>query len=273
MQKYDHRLFRNASILLLCSAISACTFGSKRDAAPKRHVNVANIPDAVPRIEPKSKGGNPKSYKVFGKTYTVMNSAEGYVERGIASWYGTAFHGNKTSNGETYSMYQMTAAHKSLPIPTYVQVRNLKNGKSIVVRVNDRGPFHHNRIIDLSYVAAKKLGIAGSGTGLVEVRSINPRSWNQDQQAKAIRVSNNKARASFDSLFIQAGAFASQHNASQLQKQLHSLFPNKSIQLAKNDQDQLFRVRIGPIKSVEEADRIAQTISDNGHPTPHVIIE
>jgi len=273
MQKYDHTFYRNTAILLVCIAMSACTFGSKRDAAPKRHVNVADIPDAVPRIEPRSKGGNPRSYVVFGKKYSVMSSSHGYVERGIASWYGTAFHGKKTSNGETYSMYQMTAAHKSLPIPTYVEVRNLKNGRSIVVRVNDRGPFHNNRIIDLSYVAAKKLGIAGTGTGLVEVRSINPRTWNPDQQAKAIRTSNKQALSSFNTLFIQAGAFTSQHNASQLQKQLLSLFPNKAIKLAKNGQDQLFRVRIGPIVSVEEADRIAQTISENGHPAPHVIVE
>ncbi len=272
MLKYDHILYRNVAIMLICIAMSACTF-AKKDAAPKRHVNVADIPDAVPRVEPRSRGGNPKSYVVFGKTYKVMSSSHGYVERGIASWYGTAFHGKKTSNGETYSMYQMTAAHKSLPIPTYVEVRNLKNGRSIIVRVNDRGPFHNNRIIDLSYVAAKKLGIAGTGTGLVEVRSINPRSWKKEQQQKSPKAQIRQTPSNFNSLFIQAGAFASQHNANQLQKQLVSLFPNKPIQLAKNTQDQLFRVRIGPISSVEEADRIAQTISNNGHPTPQVIIE
>jgi len=273
MLKYDHRFYRTTTVLLVSIAMSACTFGSRRDSAPKRHVNVSDIPNAVPRVEARSKGGNPSSYVVFGKRYSVMDSSHGYVERGIASWYGTAFHGKKTSNGETYSMYQMTAAHKSLPIPTYVEVKNLQNGKTIVVRVNDRGPFHQNRIIDLSYVAAKKLGIAGIGTGLVEVRSINPRSWKKDQQPKRTPSQNRQTIANFNNLFIQAGAFASQHNANQLQKQLVSLFPDKSIQLAKNTQDQLFRVRIGPITSVKEADRIAQTISDNGHPTPHVIIE
>ncbi len=273
MLKYDHNLRRSTSILLLSVTLGACTFGSKRDAAPKRHVNVAAIPDAVPRVEPRSRGGNPKSYKVFGKRYTVMNSSQGYVERGIASWYGTAFHGKKTSNGETYSMYQMTAAHKSLPIPTYVQVKNLKTGKSIVVRVNDRGPFHQNRIIDLSYVAAKKLGIASTGTGLVEVRSINPRTWNKDKHQTAAQTPNRSSISSFNTLFIQAGAFASQHNANQLQIKLRSLFPDKSIQLAQTGKDPLFRVRIGPIDSVAEADRIAQMISDNGHPAPHVIIE
>jgi len=273
MQKYDHMFYRNLAVLLVCVTIGACSFGSRRDAAPKRHVDVENIPDAVPRVESRSRGGNPRSYVVFGKTYTVMNSSQGYVERGIASWYGTAFHGKKTSNGETYSMYQMTAAHKSLPIPTYVEVRNLKNGRSIVVRVNDRGPFVNNRIIDLSYVAAKKLGIVGTGTGLVEVRSINPRTWKKEKKQPAPATQSHQALSDFNTLFIQAGAFASQHNANQLQKQLVSLFPNKPIKLAQNGQDQLFRVRIGPIATVEEADRIAQTISSNGHPTPHVIIE
>ena len=200
-----------------------------------------------------------------------MQDGNNYVERGIASWYGTKFHGNKTSNGETYSMYKMTAAHKSLPIPTYVQVTNLKNGKKIIVRVNDRGPFHHNRIIDLSYVAAKKLGIVGTGTGFVEVRSINPSTWQREQQQPIRRTS--LAPNSYDSLYIQAGAFASQHNASKLKRQLHALFPKQTIQLAQNTQDQLFRVRVGPLSTVDEADRVVQTISDNGYPEPHVILE
>ena len=273
MLKYDQSLIRFTSIVLICGTLGACTFGSKRDAAPKRHVDVTEIPNATPRAENRSRGGNPKSYSVFGKRYYVMDSSAGYVERGIASWYGTAFHGKKTSNGETYSMYKMTAAHKSLPIPTYVEVTNLKSGKSIIVRVNDRGPFHQNRIIDLSYVAAKKLGIAGRGTGFVEVRAINPRSWKKDQSVKRSPKKSQKTNSDVDSLYIQAGAFASQHNATQLQKQLRTLFPNKSIQLAQNARDQLFRVRIGPISSVREADRIAQTISDNGHPTAKVIVE
>ena len=250
--------------------LTACSF-SARDSAPTRHVNVANIPDAKPKIEPRSKGGNPSSYSVFGKTYYVMADGSNYVERGIASWYGTKFHGNKTSNGEIYDMYGMTAAHKSLPIPTYVQVTNLKNGKKVILRVNDRGPFHASRIIDLSYVAAKKLGITGTGTGFVEVRSINPRTWQQDKRQPSKRTT--VAADSFDSLYIQAGAFSSQYNASKLKKQLNALFPNKTIQLAQNAQDQLFRVRVGPLSTVDEADRVAQIISDNGYPTPHVILE
>jgi rare lipoprotein A len=202
-----------------------------------------------------------------------MQSSDNYVERGIASWYGTKFHGNKTSSGEAYSMYKMTAAHKTLPIPTYVQVTNLKNGKRVIVRVNDRGPFHNNRIIDLSYVAAKKLGIVGTGTGFVEVRSINPHTWQREKSQPTRHVAETSPAASYDTLYIQAGAFASQHNASKLKRQLNALFPHQTIQLAQNSQDRLFRVRVGPLASVDEADRIAQTISDNGYPTPHVILE
>lgn len=260
-------------ILLLLSS-TACSFRGPQDGAPRKEVDVANIPNAIPRAEPITSAGNPSSYTVLGKTYSVMASAEGYVERGLASWYGTKFHGRKTSNGETYSMYKMTAAHKSLPIPTYVQVTNLKNGREVVLRVNDRGPFHPNRIIDLSYVAAKKLGIVGHGTGFVEVRSIDPDTWNKPKphHKKTPAVKMAKANAA-DVLYIQAGAFTSQHNATQLQQSLLELFPKRAVSLAFNESDSLYRVRIGPIPTVEEADRIAQTISDNGYPNPHVILD
>jgi rare lipoprotein A len=134
----------------------------------------AQIPDASPHREPKSRYGNPESYWVRGRLYHTLASADGYRERGIASWYGPNFHGRLTSNREPYDMFGMTAAHRTLPLPTYVQVTNLRTGKQIVVRVNDRGPFHPNRIIDLSYSAAAKLGILGEGTGLVEVAAIDP---------------------------------------------------------------------------------------------------
>jgi rare lipoprotein A len=132
-------------------------------------------PDAVPKVEPKSKLGNMHSYVVFGKTYYTKASSRGYVERGIASWYGPKFHGRKTSSGEPYDMHQMTAAHKTLPLPTYALVRNLENGRSAIVKINDRGPFVGDRIIDLSYAAAKKLGVDQKGTAHVEIVSIDPR--------------------------------------------------------------------------------------------------
>jgi rare lipoprotein A len=135
--------------------------------------------DQIPKVEPLAKYGNPKSYEVFGKTYYTLPSSKGFVERGIASWYGKKFHGRLTSSREPYDMYAMTAAHTQLPLPTYVQVTNLKNGKQVVLRVNDRGPFHGNRVIDLSYTAAKKLDIIQQGTGLVEVRALDPRDYQQ----------------------------------------------------------------------------------------------
>jgi rare lipoprotein A len=128
--------------------------------------------DAVPRIEPRSRSGNPPFYDVFGKRYYVLSSSVGYWERGVASWYGPGFHKVRTSTGEPYDMYGMTAAHKTLPLPAYVRVTNLQNGRSVVVRVNDRGPFVGNRIIDLSYTAAAKLDMLRNGTAMVDVRTI-----------------------------------------------------------------------------------------------------
>jgi len=279
------RTYRNTGLLVgIVLFAGACSTSPRySDSAPRSEVNVANIPDAVPRVEERTSAGNPPSYTVNGRTYYVKQSSNDYVERGIASWYGTKFHGRKTSNGETYSMYAMTAAHKTLPIPAYVEVTNLKNGKSVIVRVNDRGPFHENRIIDLSYVAAKKLGIAGTGTGLVEVRSIDPRNWRPggggSRLARDFKTGNSKpnpskARISTDNeLFIQAGAFASQYNAKQLQQKLNALLPNNAVKLAFVEQDKLYRVRIGPLPSVTEADRVARTISANGYPEPQVIID
>lgn len=168
--------------------------GSGGDSAPNVVLDKRKIEDATPRVEPKSRGGNPESYSVFGKRYKVMKSAKGFKERGDASWYGTKFHGRLTSNGERYDMYKMTAAHKNLPLPTYVQVTNLDNGKKVVVRVNDRGPFHKGRVIDLSYAAATKLGILKKGTGRVEVEAIDPRTWSKSKSsAKTIAVAKASA--------------------------------------------------------------------------------
>ncbi len=158
----------------LSAAITACLWLAGCGTpviAPKLDPN--NIPDAVPGDEPRSRYGNPASYEVFGKRYYTLRSSKGYIERGIASWYGDPFHGERTSSGETYDMYRMTAAHKLLPLPTYVLVKNLENGRSATVKVNDRGPFKDNRIIDLSYAAALKLGVVGKGTAMVEIRALD----------------------------------------------------------------------------------------------------
>ncbi len=151
-------------------------------AAEEIPANVAQIPDAVPQAEPRSNFGNPDSYEVYGDHYVILKDTRGYKERGYASWYGKKFQGKRTSSGEPYDMFKMTAAHKTLPIPCYARVTNLDNGHSVVVRINDRGPFHEGRIIDLSYTAAVKLGSLGKGSIPVEVEAIDPSMPNPTTQ-------------------------------------------------------------------------------------------
>lgn len=173
-------IVKNCLTSLLLLGVAACSFSPPKDGAPD--IIVAPPPgDPVPRAEPRSRYGNPDSYEQFGRRYHILDTTDGYVERGIASWYGTKFHGRRTSSGEPYDMHALTAAHKTLPIPCWVEVHNLKNNKKLVLRVNDRGPFVENRIIDLSFAAATRLGIVRDGTGLVEVRAIS-----FDQQGNAI---------------------------------------------------------------------------------------
>lgn len=262
--------------------------GGDRDGAPVQPIDVSTIPEPVPRVEPLAKYGNPPSYTVYGKRYVTVKSSAGYVERGIASWYGTKFHGRRTSSGEPYDLYAFTAAHKTLPLPTYVQVTNLRNGRTIVVRVNDRGPFHENRLIDLSYAAASRLGILPTGTGLVEVRSIDPRDnppatlladtgaaqpppaapSNVSVQVQAVQNAHEP------SLYLQVGAFASRENAERLRQRLAVNFASvtKIVQATLN-QAAVYRVRLGPLKDVDEADRIAASIMRLGLEAPHVVID
>ena len=165
-------------MMLVLSTLSGCTLvgvGSPEPSLTSADgINFDEIPDAIPRAELKSRSGNPETYVIDGVTYRVMDTSDGYREQGIASWYGGYFHGRRTSSGDVYDMYLMTAAHKSLPLPTYVRVTNLANGRSVVLRVNDRGPFVGDRIIDLSFAAATKLGMAAQGTAQVEVVALDP---------------------------------------------------------------------------------------------------
>ena len=155
-----------AALLVISSGVIACSLtGLQSDAAPANPRDVSKVPDAVPRAEPLSRYGNQESYEVYGKTYYTLPTSKGYKAQGKASWYGTKFQGKRTSSGEPYDLYAMTAAHKTLPLPTYVEVTNLKNGRSVIVKVNDRGPFHGDRLIDLSYSAAARLDILQYGTG------------------------------------------------------------------------------------------------------------
>jgi rare lipoprotein A (peptidoglycan hydrolase) len=157
----------------ICILINSCSM-NRKDGPPSYYVDDTKIPDAVPKVEPLAKYGNMAHYKVFGKQYYVMDNSHHYEEQGVASWYGAKFHTHMTSSGEKYNMLAMTAAHKTLPLPTYVRVTNLTNGRQVIVKVNDRGPFEANRLIDLSYVAAKKLGMLGHGTTRVDVQAIDP---------------------------------------------------------------------------------------------------
>jgi rare lipoprotein A len=186
-------------LLLGCvlGLLSGCSSTVDKDSAPGNAPDVSGIKDAVPKVEPKSKYGNPKSYVVFGKRYHTKSSSKGHVERGLASWYGKKFHGRKTSSGERYDMYAMTAAHKTLPLPTYARVTNVETGRSAVVKINDRGPFHGKRVIDLSYTAARKLGVVSKGTAMVEVRAIDPKrpESNQDGQFLAAAAKTPKSKS------------------------------------------------------------------------------
>ena len=178
--------------------------------------------------EPLSKYGNMSSYVVFGKRYHVMSKCKSkhYQEVGTASWYGTKFHKRYTSSGERYDMLAMTAAHKTLPLPTYVEVTNLRNHKKIIVKVNDRGPFESNRIIDLSYVAAKKLEMAGRGTALVSVKAITP---GEAAEHPELLAKHTKRTGVGSSVYLQIGAFQKKNRAQQLQKRVTALLSSPVI--------------------------------------------
>jgi rare lipoprotein A len=230
--------------------------------------NARGVPDAAPRAEPRSRYGNPDSYQVHGRTYRVMDDSRGFVERGIASWYGPKFHGRLTSSREPYDMYKMTAAHKHLPLPTYAQVTNLENGRSVVVRINDRGPFAHDRIIDLSYSAALKLDMISKGTARVEIRAIDP-SRPRDTAPPARRPTRvadaSPPPADNRGIYLQAGAFASEANAHLLHSRLReAVDPLIGIDTRPDPARALFRVRLGPLQSLEEAIRLASKLDRLG---------
>lgn len=245
--------------LLACSValVAACGNLPQRDGAPAKPFDPSRVADAVPRAEPRSKYGNPASYRVLGRTYKVLDDASGYVERGIASWYGAKFHGKRTSSGEPYDMYAMTAAHRELPLPSYVQVTHLGTGKSVIVRVNDRGPFHKNRLIDLSYAAAVKLGITHQGFALVEVRAIDPEK--RDEQAQSVPRQSASA-----SLYLQLGAFADRQTAERLRDKVRGFEVPVRIEEAAADRGTLYRVRLGPLPSVEAAHQWTARLAQMG---------
>ncbi len=246
---------RSLRSIVLCAvaALAACGGTPVRDAG-RAPVDPAAVPDAVPRAEPRAARGNPPSYEVFGQRYRVLDSADGYEERGVASWYGPDFHGGTTSSGERYDMHAMTAAHRTLPLPSYVRVTNLSNGRSIVVRVNDRGPFKGNRIIDLSRSAAARLDMLRDGTAMVEVRSVGPSSSPAAPAPAATRQ-----------FYAQAGAFQEADNAQRLAERMAAAgFTDVTVQAARSGARTLHRVRVGPFTSVASYDSIVERLRAAG---------
>jgi rare lipoprotein A len=272
-------------------------------AAPP--IDVSKIPEPVPKVEPRSRFGNKETYSVLGRSYTLLPSASGYVERGIASWYGNKFHGYMTSSFETYDMYAFSAAHKTLPLPSYARVTNLDNGKSVIVRVNDRGPFHENRIIDLSYAAAVKIGVWPKGTGLVEVRAIDPA--HPDVELPVSRTASSAPRPAPRALvpapvtriasvpaapgpvasaaastpavggtriYLQLGAFGERGNAERAAATAtRAGLDHVDIQSVAVAGHTVHRVRVGPLADVDAADTLTARIEKLGLGVPRVAIE
>ena len=261
------RILRNG-LLITCCLFTAC---SVRDGPPDS-VDYAwdEIEDAVPKDEPRSRYGNPPSYEVFGKRYQVMQSADGFTQKGVASWYGSKFHGQRTSSGETYDMHSMTAAHKSLPLPSYVEVTNHRNNRKAIVKVNDRGPFHEGRIIDLSYAAATKLGVAKTGTAPVSIRVVTPDTLQDPEvqvappKASPVSVSRDESLVRDDGkLYVQVVAYSNEDSALKLLKDLREQnFNSARIHVENSKGALLYRVRIGPVPSRDVAEKLLSQLKE-----------
>lgn len=257
---------RSAIVVAGAMLLGACTFGvpiSERGKSPG-----SGVPATTP-----SKLGNPPSYVVHGKRYFVLDSSEGFKQRGKASWYGRKFHGRKTSSGEVYNMYEMTAAHKTLPIPVYVHVKNLDNGRSTIVRVNDRGPFIDGRIIDLSFAAAKKLGVTLPGTANVEITALSAGQSEPRQSVRAIPLSEPEKRDEAP-LFIQMGSFSSPLNAQSLKQNL--LAANEAaVRVSQLDTDgrTFYRVQVGPLFDLDEANAIIRRLERKGFDGARIVVD
>lgn len=264
-----------AAVFLTVLFLTACGGSNKGgyykdDGPPREHPsNLDNIADATPRVEPLARGPN-RPYTVMGKRYVPDTSGQPYRKRGIASWYGRKFHGNPTSNGERYDMFAMTAAHTTLPIPSYVRVTRVSNGQSVIVRVNDRGPFLHSRVIDLSYAAAHRLGMVQAGSAEVVVELIMPEqiragTWRSGSATVASNpaprpVSLPSTADSNGPMFVQIGAFRDQANAQSLATHAAGRIPVNAPVEVDAGPDQVYRVRVGPFNSREAAERAANPI-------------
>lgn len=290
-----NRSTKTITVIALAFLLGACSFGGgkpsprgggfyKSDGPPARvPSNIDRIPDATPRIEPFATGPK-RPYTVMGQRFTPMTTDQPYRKRGMASWYGRMFHGRKTSNGETYDMFAMTAAHTTMPLPSYARVTNVANGRSVIVRVNDRGPFLNNRIIDLSYAAARRLGMVESGSAEVIVERITHQeiragSWRRGSSATAAapaaapaatpvvaapaRPAARPAAAANEPVFVQIGAFREEFNARSLAAQASSVMPGNVPVEVDSTPNRIFRVRLGPFANRDQAMGVFNTIEQS----------
>ena len=315
--------YKLAMTLVLTGLLSACStttkltpsgkqtssgsrYSIKQDVGPAQHKDMSNLADAVPRVEAHSRGGNKSTYEVWGKKYNVMPASTGFTQTGLASWYGKKFHGHLTSNGETYDMYAMSAAHKNLPLPTYARITNLENGKIVIVRVNDRGPFHGDRVIDLSYAAASKLGYRKKGVAKVLIEAIDASSWSaageQDlrrqrksgvQQvasqpvvqpvvqpvaqttSSAKPISNSmitKQAARLPGFYVQVAALSKVDSAVGLGDKLQTQLQRLDVLVEQGHSGDIYRVIIGPIADRNSALLLGQKVIDYGFNNPLLLL-
>lgn len=297
--------FNRHLICCLTLCIASCSTPKKptskassldEDGAPAFSQHMPHPNDATPQIEPLSKYGNPAIYTVRGKQYKTMKSSDGFETEGVASWYGKKFHGRRTSSGEVYDMFAMTAAHKHLPLPTYAVVKNLKNDREIIVKINDRGPFMHDRIIDLSYAAAKKLDIHHTGTAKVRITAIDPIAWHQDQNTRLADVVRpdpethladlqqvaaaqavDDAKPSTKKIYLQLGAFQEKRNADVLAQKANILtqaLDHLPVHIKPHHRQNkpIYKVRIGPMKDRAEAIRVQKELLSLDTPSPVALI-
>lgn len=287
--KAAHHSVRAGATLLSLALLAACAGnGPQRSggyepvvAAPPSHPESRPGRGEAPRVgrtEPRSERGNPPFYDVLGKRYHVLPTSAGYVQRGVASWYGRDFHGLSTSSGETYNMHAMTAAHTTLPLPTWVEVTNLTNGRRIVVKVNDRGPFVDNRLIDLSFAAATALDMVRDGTARVEVRAIGAPLQSVRQELAVASTEQSlgvlPAPAPTEQMFVQVGAFSQRDNAERLLQRLRaSGFVNPTLVSAPEERRVMHRVRLGPIRDSVEFDQLNARLRSMGVSGARLVVD
>ncbi|NQY42443.1 MAG: septal ring lytic transglycosylase RlpA family protein [Legionellales bacterium] len=262
---------KNIALLIVCIAIQNYNLAiayKEKDGPPhpsRQNINLDKIPNAKPKYEQYLDSANPPFYIVDKQKYVVLKTSHNFTQKGIASWYGKKFHGKKTSSGETYDMFAMTAAHKELPIPTYILVTNLDNMKKVIVKINDRGPFVDNRIIDLSYVAAKKLEMIDKGTAKVQLQAINPPNNN---------LSKNKSAANeLKHIYLQIAAFKHGQKAINFTNKIRKMFDYTiNTHLDNINNSYIYKILAGPISSIEEIEEIASNIEKRINIKPLMIM-